>query len=105
MKIERLVWSGDTGTSTLVILRATVLCLPMVVVVFLTTIVTWTLPQRPALPSLPEMVLVTTMTFFFTVGATVVAAPATATALPSGTISAAEAAATGAALCIGWTPF
>src|SRR5581483_6064751 len=64
-------------TVTLVIRRLTVFFLPMVVVVFLTAIVTCTSPQGLALPGTPVNFFVAVATFFFgTVLVVVVAAHA-----------------------------
>src|SRR5450432_2186343 len=64
MYTERSVWFGNTGTLIDVICRLVVFLLPVVVVVFLTTIVTCTLPQRSAWPRPPVNDLFATMTFF-----------------------------------------
>src|SRR2546421_2461905 len=65
MNTDRSVWFGYTGTLTAVILRTTVFFLPTVVVVFLTTIVTCSSPQRSTWAAVPVNDFVATLTFFF----------------------------------------
>src|SRR6266849_3592455 len=93
MKTERFVWFGYTGTLTLAIFRLTVFFVPRVVVVFLTTSVTWTYPHSWAWTCWPLTVFVTTTTFFFGVAwSTAVSSAAAASA--TGIASAAAQAAT-----------
>src|SRR6476660_9693595 len=68
----------------------------MVVVVFLTTTVTWTSPQRSAVSAGPVIVLVAVTTFFLTARTAV--ERAAATTLPTGIKSAAAETATVVAL-------
>src|SRR5205814_2245092 len=63
MKIERSVWFGYTGTPIDVMRRVTFLRVPVVTVVFRTTIVTCSVPQRSTCTVEPLNLFVTT--FFF----------------------------------------
>src|SRR5258708_19692395 len=71
MNTDRSVWFGYTGTLTPVILRLIVRCVPTIVVVFLTTSVTCTYPQRSAWPAGPVTTLVVPITLFFPASADV----------------------------------
>src|SRR5437763_3294270 len=65
MNTERSVWFGYVGTLTAVIFRLTVFFEPTVVVVFFTTRVSWSLPQRSTCSVGPVTVFEVVTTFGF----------------------------------------